>query len=332
MSCSAIRNTARSVSRDGPERRLKTCKALLAAAILLVVLTPGLCRACACGCGVFEVGTSSLFPEGAGGTAWLEYDFMDQYLNWHSSQIASAAANSDKVIRTHFVTLGAEYMINRNWGVMAEIPYWSRYFKTTGDQGQIQGFTHDALGDVRIYGMYTGLQEDMSTGLLAGLKLPSGDYTYPNFDRDTEIGSGSTDLLLGAYHQGTIPWTLMDRSFGWFSQMLFQQEFITRDHYIPGKEFDAAVGGYYNIGAVGSFIRNLAPLLSLLLSDRAKDSGSASNAPDSGYTRLLLAAGIEIKIPVLRLYLDAEVPVYQNMNGNQLTAPVLLKSIVSYDF
>jgi hypothetical protein len=79
---------------------------LLAAAVGLVIgLAPRHIWACACGCGVYEVGTASLFPHSGGGTVWLEYDFQDQYLNWHATQVASAGANSDKKIRTHFLTL-----------------------------------------------------------------------------------------------------------------------------------------------------------------------------------------------------------------------------------
>ena len=100
----------------------RTCRRLLAATVLLIALTPGLSWACACGCGVYEVGTASLFPTSGGGTVWFEYDFQDQYLNWHATHIASAGANSDKVIRSHFLTLGAQYMFNRKWGVMLEVP------------------------------------------------------------------------------------------------------------------------------------------------------------------------------------------------------------------
>ena len=118
-------------------RRADAC---WSAAVFLIGLTPSLSWACACGCGVFEVGTASLFPQGGGGTVWFEYDFQNQYLNWHATHIASAGNNDDKVIRTHFLTLGAQYMFNRKWGVMLEVPYTFRYFKTTTDSGQIQGF------------------------------------------------------------------------------------------------------------------------------------------------------------------------------------------------
>ena len=43
--------------------------------------------------------------------------------------------------------------------------------------------------------------------------MPTGDWTYPNFDRDTSIGTGTTDLLLGGYHLGNIS---VDNNLTWF--------------------------------------------------------------------------------------------------------------------
>jgi hypothetical protein len=312
-------------------------RSLLATA-LLIALTPGVSLPCACGCGVYEVGTASLFPQGGGGTAWLEYDFQDQYLNWHATQIASAAKNDDKVIRTHFLTLGAQYMFNREWGVMFELPYTYRYFKSTADDGRIFGTNFNSVGDIRIEGMYTGLSEDMSTGLLAGVKVPSGWWTYPQADRDTQIGSGSTDLLLGAYqlgtfpsHLGALPLTFRDRPFNWFAQGYYDLPLWTQDHYTPGREFDGALGSYYNFGAVGP-LKELAPMLTFLAGDRARDQGAAANHENSGYTRLLIAPGAEIKLSVVRWYGDVEIPLFQNFIGDQITAPVLFKTVLSYDF
>ena len=55
---------------------------------------------------IFEVGTPSPIPNGAGGTVWIEYDFMNQYINWNASEPASGDANSDKQIKTSFLTAG----------------------------------------------------------------------------------------------------------------------------------------------------------------------------------------------------------------------------------
>ena len=65
-----------------------------------------------------------------------------------------------------------------------------------------------ALGDIRLEGIYTGFFADKSAGVTFGLKLPTGDWTYNNaygdVDRDSEIGSGSTDILLGGFYRGNL--------------------------------------------------------------------------------------------------------------------------------
>jgi hypothetical protein len=305
--------------------------ALFGLSLLLLALTPGLGWACACGCGVFEVGTASLYPQGTGGTVWFEYDYMNQYLNWHATEVASAGKNNDRILRTHFTTMGAQYMFNRDWGVELQLPYWYRYFKSTNDSGDITRTNFNSIGDISLMGMYTGLSEDMSLGLLGGLKVPSGWWTYPHADRDTQIGTGSTDLLFGGYKLGTLPFSLAGRPFSWYGQAFYDLPVFTQDHYKPGREFDGAVGSSYDFGAFG-VLKETAPMLSLKLSDRVRDSQSQASPQNTGYTRLLLAPGGEIKINVIRLYGDVEFPLFQNMNGNQVTAPVMFKTVVSYDF
>ena len=96
-------------------------------------------------------------------------------------------------------------MFNSSRGARIEAPYWSRYFSTTDDDtGGNLVFSHASLGDIRLRGIYTGMSDTMSTGVTFGLKLPTGDRKYAGFDRDTQIGTGSLDLLLGLYHLGTL--------------------------------------------------------------------------------------------------------------------------------
>lgn len=313
---------------------------LLFVAGSVVALAPSLTWACACGCGVFEVGTASLFPEGAGGQVWLQYEYMDQYIDWHATTPASAGQNNDKYIRTDFMEAGAQYMFNRKWGVMLEVPYWIRDYKGAyqGNNDDLQWFQDNAIGDIRIQGMYTGLSEDMSTGLLLGAKVPSGYWHYPPYDRDTQIGSGSTDLLMGAYHLGTfptqlgaVPVTFRDRPFNWYAQVNYDLPLWGQDNYTPGRELDGAAGTYYNFGNVG-FLNEVAPMLTFLVSDRTRDRGANADPADSGYTRLVVAPGGEIGFGPIRTYADIEIPIFQNMNGYQLTAPFATKLIISYSF
>ena len=308
----------------------KNSAVFIAVAILVTLSLPQKSWACACGCGVFEVGTSSMFPTGSGGTASLEYDFMNQNKNWSGSSSASSADNADKRIRTDFYTAGLQYMFNRSWGMDIKVPYWNRSFDTdVGAPGpsDIEAFNHKALGDVRVSGIYTGFSADMSTGLEFGLKLPTGDYTYSGFDRDTEIGTGSTDALLGLYHRDRFG---KDNPYNWFVHGTWELRFLTSGGYRPGSEFDAAAGVVHDPITLGGGVK-VAPVLQVINSYRMSDRG-VGHPTDSGYERILVAPGIEFSLGQTKLYTDVSVPVYQNTTGDQLVAPVLFKAVISYDF
>ena len=177
--------------------------AALLASTLLASLSADRAVACACGCGVFDIGTASLLPSGPGITTFLEYDFSDQNRNWSGSSRAPASNNEDKDIRTSFLTLGAQYMSDDGWGIMGQVPYWHRHFETQ-DGGALATVDHGTIGDVRIEASYAGFFDDRSTGIIAGLKLPTGDFQDPHFDRDTEIGTGSTDIIAGVFHHSAL--------------------------------------------------------------------------------------------------------------------------------
>jgi hypothetical protein len=296
-----------------------------APALLGATVLPTAANACACGCAVFDVGTSSLLPSCPGGTAFVEYNFLDQDQNWSGTSSAPAANNGDKEIRSNFITVGGQYMFNSSWGVMVELPYTDRYFRTQVDPTTIGAFEHSSIGDIRLMGVYSGFSSDMSTGIVFGVKLPTGDHTYPNFDADTEIGSGSTDLLLGAYHSGTLT---SDGSFGYYAQVLWQHEVATQDAYSPGPELNGALGVSYNNWSIGDV--HVAPIFQMIYSQRGRDSGANADPLDSGYSRVLASPGVEFDSGNWKFYTDVELPLYLDMNGNQLIAHWSLKTILSY--
>jgi hypothetical protein len=299
------------------------------AACLALTLAPGIALACACGCGLFDVGTSSMFAAHPGGMLFVEDDYMDQNQNWSGTAKAPAANNNDKEIRTQFGTAGGQYQFNRSWGLMVDLPYWDRFFKTTDDDsGQIVGFTHGAIGDVRLKAVFTGFSDDMSTGLTFGLKLPTGDSSYAHFDPDTEIGTGSTDALLGAYHLGRITEGSL---WGYFAQLQWQQPLLSKPNYRPGAEVMGVIGAYYEGWHWGGG-NKLAPLLQLAAGYRDHDSRSLADPLNSGYSRVLITPGAELRLGAVSVYMDVGLPLLVNTAGNQLVASQFWKLNVSYHF
>lgn len=323
------------------------------AVALIAALAPSSTLACACGCGVFDVGGGAFMPEtmGAGFTFWLRYDYMDQNQNWAGDHSAPASDNQDKLIRTNFVTIGGQYAINSKWSVMAELPLYDRTFRSTDDgtvfgpTGSIYQAHINAPGDLEVAGMYTGFASDMSTGLGFGLKLPTGTWNSPlgplggpEFDRDSLPGTGTTDAMVEAYHFGSLD---KAQRLNWFVQARFDAPFAARAGYRPGDELDGALGVTYDFGRHGPFDK-VAPMLQLLNSYRAHDSGPQADPLNSGYERLLISPGVEVRMKRVRLSADVELPVFQHTNAapnvniegtrGQLVAPALFKVSLAYDF
>ena len=283
-----------------------------------------------------------MFPSGSGGMAYLQYDYQDQNRNWSGTSTAPAANNGDKEIATDFTTFGLQYMFNNSWGAQLELPYDYRSFTTTSAApgNPITNIKWGALGDIRLEGIYTGFFADQSAGVNFGVKLPTGDWTHNDawgdVDRDSEIGTGSTDVLLGGFYRGNIT---KDEKWDWFAQGLLDAPVLIQQSYRPGVELDASAGIDYKGFSIGHV--RISPVAQVIASYRGHDTGDNAsggiNQPpvgvqNSGYERILLSPGIEFHIHPVKVYADVEIPVYQDFTGNQLAAPVLFKVSMSCMF
>ena len=222
--------------------RRRLAALLFVALAPMIALVPSTANACACGCSVFDVGAGLLPQEDDhGGRIFAEYEFSDQTQNYVGSSKAAAALNSDKEIKTSWYNVGFTYSFNRDWGVMARLPVATDRSLTTDTGGPlgIQTYNSKSIGDVEIMGMYTGFFPDMSTGIMFGVKLPTGSFTAPGIDRDTQVGTGSTDLLLGGYHRGLLA---PDNSWQYFSNILLRQPFLYQSAPDPQGFFDGNAG------------------------------------------------------------------------------------------
>jgi hypothetical protein len=290
--------------------------------------------ACACGCGVFEVGTSSMLPMDSGITGSIDYLYQDQNRNWSGTARAPAEDNPDRDIRTSVASLALQDVLSQAWSLRADIPYESRHFETTGGASgdDVVDLNYKGPGDMRVQAIYTGLTPGFVTGLTLGVRLPTGSFTrndaYGDIDRDTEIGSGSTDLLLGAFRR--LNFGDFMRLSG-FTQVLVDVPVLTQSGYRPGAEVDGAFGAYYSGWKIGGVL--VSPDLQLKASVRGSDGGpAASNPVASGFERVLAAPGLELGMNSVRVNADIGLPLYQRFTGNQLAAAVFFRFEVSCAF
>jgi hypothetical protein len=342
-------------------RRAAFLASLVVAIASLYGFTATTANACACGCSVFDIGGGMLPQEDDhGGRIFLEYWGSNQTQNWIGSSKAPAALNADKNLNTSWYSLGLMYMFDREWGVMVRVPYANRSFTTdTGPPTGIETFGARAFADVEIMGVYTGFFKDMSTGVMFGLKLPTGWFTAPGLDRDNQVGTGSTDLLLGGFHRGLLTG---DNAWQYFMQAIWRYPFLFQSApdpvgflnggagvvqtYMPGMQVDGGIGILYNnLYNVLGFDK-ITPVAQFIMSHRNHDSGSGADPLNTGFDRVMISPGIEFtKVideankRVLKTYVDVEIPIYYRTNAannggtdGQLIAPYLIKMVVSYNF
>ncbi|MHB1300429.1 MAG: hypothetical protein ACYCY8_06120 [Burkholderiales bacterium] len=304
---------------------IKTSTAILLAA----AMTPSLASACACGCGMFDVGMPGLaLPSSQGGSINLQQTFLDQNQAMQGNSKIPLSQSPDQRINTTFTNLNAQYQFSRDWGMMAMIPYWQRSFDTNANFGngapQVVNSKANTLSDIRLMGMYTGFSPDMSSGLIFGAKLPTGTYTAPGLDRDTQPGTGSTDILLGGYRMG------QEHHWGWFAQGLLRSAVSTRDNYRPGDSFQLVMGMHYDAFRSSTHV---IPTLMLNATIRSADSGINSDPYNSGLRTLYLTPGVLLDITKhwqanASLYL----PAYQHVNGVQLVPKQIASAGITYNF
>ena len=169
---------------------------------------------------------------------------MDQNRNWVGASRAPNSLERGQGHHDQLLTLRGQYMINHVRGGDGRVPQLPS--NAHDDRGwncvpgrQIYSSTITDMGDMMIEGMYAGFSPDTSTGVIFGIKLPIGNYTGPflppcqsadgnndpTYYRDSLPGSGSTDLLFGAYHDGTLA---PDGKLAHFTQARFEMAVIER--------------------------------------------------------------------------------------------------------
>ena len=248
------------------------------------------------------------------------------------SQLA-AGQEIEAYTRTQTVTASLIYSED-TWAVTFQLPYMKRSHATygaTAPLGSSYSTSSDAgIGDVKLLGRYSGLSNDNSSGVIAGIKLPTGS-TNKYFDAGTsagqpldaglQIGTGSTDLILGGYTTGAFA------VYGWFVQGTVQHAVESKQalgnlDYRPGDLYTLNTGIRY-----AAFGARFSPMLQLNIVKRQADTGAATvptdpvtGVPVSGGTLAYLAPGVSARVGNgVSIYGFVQIPVYQNVNSLQIT-------------
>ena len=279
-----------------------------------------------CGCTLNADWATQGLTSRTGWTADLRYDFFNQDdLRSGTGRVDRGALSypNDVEIQQHTVnrnaTLTLDYGINADWGVTATLPWLERRHTTIapGDT-DISTSRSDSLGDVRLLGRYLGFSVAQDWGLQLGLKLPTGHARSVDFDagpqagemldRGLQSGTGSTDLLLGAFKFGAL-----GESADWFSQGLLDLPIAHDSGFRPGTSTILTAGVRYR-GFAG-----VVPQAQFNARFEGRESGSESDQPNSGSTLVYFSPGASFPITdKASVYAFAQVPVYQRVNGLQL--------------
>ena len=301
---------------------------LLSAAALSFAPTASACSTCGCSL------STDWEAQGLASGTGLRYDVRYDSLNQDQMRSGTGVANPWPVaghedeLYTHntYITTGVDYSPNANWGFNLQIPFIYRTHATNGFGGVgVDDGTSTAagLGDVRLLARFQGFESEHHWGVQLGFKLPTGS-TNENFnggtaagaplDRGLQLGTGTTDMLLGVFRFGKI-----NQDFDFFAQASLQLPLHSYQEYRPGDVLSANLGlRYLGFGSV-------VPLLQLNGKISGRDSGDNASPADTGGNTLYVSPGVTFPITSqLRGYVIWQLPVYQNLYGYQLAPKSIL--------
>jgi hypothetical protein len=293
----------------------------------------------ACGCTLNSDWASQGLAATGGWRFDLRYDFFEQ------DQLRTG---TDSVARTDFsypnerevqqytinrnATFALDYSPNRDWGISVALLWFDRSHATIAAGDTTVSTSQDrGIGDLRIVARYSGIDAQRSTGLMFGLKLPTGN-TNDVFesgpqrgqivDRGLQLGTGTTDFIAGVYNFGALA-----PDWGYFAQATVQQALDSHDGFRPGTGVNLNLGLRYTASA--TFV----PQLQLNIRSEKREHGINADTENSGATLAYISPGIAWN-PTRRFSLFAflQAPLYQRVNGLQLEATQFASLGVHYHF
>jgi hypothetical protein len=320
-----------SIPRAAAQRRSGRLAASASAVLALFATICAPAHACSsCGCTLNADWASQGVTNRSGWSGDLRYDYYDQddlRSGTHRVDRSTITFPNEEEIQQRTVnrdtTLTLDYGFGNDWGITFRLPWLDRYHTTIAEgDTEVSTSRFSEIGDMRVLARYLGFSEAQDWGLQFGLKLPTGRTNIAfgegpeagePLDRGLQPGTGSTDLLLGAFRFGGFGDAGVLRELDWFSQAMVQVP-VAADHgFRPGAALNVSAGLHYRgFGAI-------VPQAQLNARFEGRESGDEADTANSGATLLYFSPGATwAATQRLSFYAFAQVPVYQRVNGLQI--------------
>lgn len=291
-----------------------------------------------CGCTLNSDWSSQGISSGEGTRFDIRFDYFKQSDYRHGtssvsrSNIPVGTEVQDTTINRN-LTLGLDHSFNQDWAINLLLPIFNRSHGTYGEDGDYPDpaalitSSSKGIGDLRVTGRYQGLSADRSSGITFGLKLPTGETNDTlndgsPLDRGLQLGTGTTDLLLGGYYFGSI-----NRDWDYFAQATIQIALNKHNDFRPGNGLNATAGVRYM--GFESFI----PQLQFNTRIEKRESGAEADVDNSGATLIYISPGVTVPInKTVQAFGFIQVPIYQHVNGYQIEPNVLLSTGLRFSF
>jgi len=313
----------------------------------LAVSVPQTAHACAsCGC-TLSSDAAMGYSATAGIRVSLQYDYIHQDQLRSGTRSVSSVPDGYELERetlNRYVTAGISYSPDSQWNINLLVPYVIRTHSTFGaiesaddPLPELSSSRSSSLGDIRLIGSYQGLLPTHNLGLQLGVKLPTGHYGTavsfnggPNagtpLDASLQPGSGSTDIIVGAYY-----FQAVSQDFDVFANAQFQSAL---KHHLdePGNDFRPGNATTVSFGIRYVTNPRLTPQLQVNLLRKSRDQGALADFQSTAGNVAYISPGLSARVvSKLHVYGFVQVPVYSNLYGYQLFPRWTATAGASYD-
>jgi hypothetical protein len=319
---------------------------IAAAAALLTCAAQGTQACATCGC-TLSADAAMGYSADAGWRLNLEYDYIHQDELRNGTQAVSGVPDGSELEHdtlNRYITADLNYNPTADWNIDLRVPYVVRTHSTYGEFDSSQPLpdlseSHSSsLGDIKLIGSYQGILPAHNLGVQLGVKLPTGHYgTSVEFssgplagnplDASLQPGTGSTDVIVGAYYYRAISeyWDLIVN--GQFQSAFREKLDQPGKDFRPGNSLSMSAGVRYDANP------DWMPQLQLNFLHKSADQGALADTPDTVGTVLYVSPGLTARVmPKLHAYGFVQVPVYSNLDGYQLFPRYAVSVGLSYAF